>query len=69
MYHLIHSSVDGHLDCFHALAIVNSAAMNTTFTQKDTFIPVFSDASLLSSVVGACLSSSHVLFRGKLFHM
>ena len=30
MYHnfFIHSSVDGHLDCFHALAIVNSAAMN-----------------------------------------
>ena len=27
MYHnfFIHSSVDGHLDCFHAAAIVNSA--------------------------------------------
>jgi len=31
MYHsfLIHSSVDGHLGCFHFLAIINSAAMNT----------------------------------------
>ena len=31
MYHniFIHSSVDGHLGCFHALAIVNSAAVNT----------------------------------------
>ena len=25
---IIHSSVDGHLGCFHTLAIVNSTAMN-----------------------------------------
>ena len=30
MYHIfIHFSVDGHLDCFQNLAIVNSAAMNS----------------------------------------
>ena len=30
MYHsfLIHSSADGHLDCFHVLVIINSAVMN-----------------------------------------
>ena len=54
MYHnfFIHSSVDGHLGCFHVLAIVNSAVMNNGI---HTCFPVlvFSEYMPRSGIAGS----------------
>ena len=51
MYHsfLIHSSADGYLDCFHVLAIINTAVMN-----------IGVHVSLSDLVSSACISRSRI---------
>ena len=58
VYHIcfIHSSVNGHLGCFHVLAIVNSAAMNTG-VHVPFWIMVFSGFVSRSRIIGSYGSS------------
>ena len=66
MYHIffIHSSVDGHLACFHVLAIVNSVAVNIV-VHVSLWIMVFL-GYMPSSVIAGSYGSSPFSFLRKL---
>ena len=63
MYHIfIHSSVSGHLSCFHVSAIVNSAAMNIEVNVSFQSM-VFSGYMSRSGTAGSYSSSIFSLLR------
>ena len=68
----IHSSVDGHLDCFHVLAIVNSPAMNKgihmsfSILVSSGYMPRSGIAGSYDDIVPSFLRNFHNIFHSGL---
>ena len=64
MYHIffIHSSVDGHVGCFHVLDIVNSAVMNIGVRVSFQIMGFFSRYVSRSGIAGSYGSSVFTFF-------
>ena len=70
MHHFfIHSSVDGHLGCFHVLAIINSAAINSgihvsfSVLVSSGYMPRSGIAESYGGFIPSFLRSLHTVFH------